>query len=275
MYRTHSIRTRSLLLVGALLALMFSVTTVARAESFGEVTRFGGPSELNPERTEFGALVQHIIGVNSVENSVFVLEESTPPTENAKEEETRTFVLKEFSSAGKLLAESKAFKYKSPPSPDNAEETDTIEGLAVDPAGERVYFLVDDARNELVPDEETSVAATLYAYSTKAKAGKLEAASGTKEGVLAGEEVLEAQSNTAGKALLEPAGITVDPATHEVIVLGHIDEKGEKVDSVANPGDHYVLQRIKSTGTLGERYVDTTNFLKGEDARKTCPPHRS
>ena len=42
----------------------------------------------------------------------------------------------------------------------------------------------------------------------------------------------EPQSDTPGAALLDPQGITVDPATEEVIVLAHIDEAGNANDSI-------------------------------------------
>jgi len=47
-----------------------------------------------------------------------------------------------------------------------------------------------------------------------------------------------------------------------VIILAHVDENGAKEDNISGSGDHYVLQRIESSGKLGERYVDTTNFFK-------------
>lgn len=255
MSHAHRNRRRSLFLVGLLLSLIFGITGVAHA-SFGEITRFGGPTEL----TNLG--LQHVIGVDSAHNEVFVLEESKEPKENAKEEETRFLRLQEFSSTGSLIAKSAVIEYKSPPSSVNESETDSIEGIAIDPVHERLYFLLSEAQQEELPDEESPVAAQLYAYSTKPNGTTLEPAAGTAEGVLAGASVLGAQSATKGAPLLNPAGIAADPGTGEVILLGHIDEKGEPSDELENATDHFVLRRIKANGTAGEQYVDTTNFLK-------------
>lgn len=153
-----------------------------------------------------------------------------------------------------------------------------VEGIAVDAKLKRLYVLTADNRQKGLSIDAKSAheaggqgllaASTLYAFSTagvkEGKEGKLISATADETGVLTGPGAggLEAQSTTAGKALLEPAGITVDPQTDEVIILGHVDEAGTATDSIANAGDHYALQRIKSDGTLGARYVDKTNFFK-------------
>lgn len=195
---------------------------------------------------------------------------------------TRHFRLQKFTeSKGKYsFAASISFDERTPEAHSNLFLAQGVEGLAVDPKLKRVYLLtVGDREKALAIDNKRKageglategllVASTLHAFSTEANGTELVPASGTKEtaeqgkGVLAGPAELHAQSTVAGQALLQPTGIAVDPATDEVIVLGHIDEKGEATDAIGSAGDHYVLQRISQTGALGARYVDTTNFLK-------------
>ncbi|MGO9322826.1 MAG: PKD domain-containing protein [Solirubrobacteraceae bacterium] len=150
-----------------------------------------------------------------------------------------------------------------------------IEGVAVDPTDKRVYLLAADARKSTLSHDGSQLkggaevglltASTLYAFSTEAVSGKLVGAGteGPGKEVLAGPAALQAQSEQPGKALLGPEGITVDPNTGEVIVLGHIDETGAPADNLESATDHFALQRITSSGTLGERYVDSKNVLKG------------
>lgn len=205
---------------------------------------------------------------------------------------TRHFRLQKFSASKTgtySFVASISFDEVSPESHSNSYLAQGVEGIAVDPKLERVYLLTVDDREKTLPidslrkagagleTEGLLVAATLHAFSTKASGTELVPASGTKEtaeqgkGVLTGPAELNAQSAEAGKALLQPTGITVDPATDEVIVLGHIDEKGEATDDITKTGDHYALQRITQTGTLGARYLDKTNFLK-EGAAFHDPP---
>lgn len=203
---------------------------------------------------------------------------------------TRHFRLQKFTeSKGKYaFAASASFDEVSPEPHSGSFLAQGVEGLAIDPKLKRVYLLtVVDREKSLAIDKQIKsggslstegalVASTLHAFSTEANGTELVAASGTKktaeqgDGVLVGPTEFHAQSTVAGQALLQPTGITVDPATDEVIVLGHIDEKGEATDDIGNSGDHYALQRISQTGTLGTRYLDKTNFLKG--GLVTTPP---
>jgi len=197
---------------------------------------------------------------------------------------TRHFRLQKFTTESKgkyTFAASVSFNETSPEPHSGSFLAQGVEGLAVDPKLKRVYLLtVVDREKGLAIDNQLKssgslstegllVASTLHAFSTEASGSELLPASGTKEtaeqgkGVLVGPAEFHAQSATAGQALLQPTGITVDPATDEVIVLGHVDEKGEAIDAIGNSGDHYALQRVSQSGTLGARYVDQTDFLKG------------
>ena len=164
-----------------------------------------------------------------------------------------------------------------------------VEGIAVDPARKRFYVLAVDSRKfggidevsaeqfiGVVSNFDLPVASTLFAFSTEQQGKTLVPAGKNKSAILTGpgESELAAQSQTPGKALLEPAGITVDPATGDVIILAH-DDPGKEVKKfedqlystaeVKSP-DHFVLQRIAPGGELvaGElgRWVDTADFFK-------------
>ncbi len=153
------------------------------------------------------------------------------------------------------------------------------EGIAVNPTSERLYLLTADARRDSLKHaaaeengSETAPllsASTLYAFSTKTLAGAGKEGPGKE--VLAGPAALEAQSETAGVALLAPTGITVDPNTGEVVILGHVDEGSERLDNIESASDHYALRRVTSSGTLGARYVDKGNDLKGEEEAPNSP----
>ncbi|HLL91972.1 MAG TPA: PKD domain-containing protein [Solirubrobacteraceae bacterium] len=248
------------------LILALALASSARA-SYGEIGRFGEPG------TKAGKLAfseEHTfgLGVDPTENSVYVLDEPEAPEENAHEEHTRFLRLQKFSESGKLLA-SRSFTEKVPAGQWEEQGGAFVDGVAVDP-GHDVYVLATQVRKASLPDDqESEVASVLYAFSTNElqPAGKvIENAKKQKEtsdilsGPGAGE--LEAQSATTGKALLEPSGITVDPVTHEVIVLAHEDHSGQAADEIESNEDHYVLQRVLPTGALGERYVDAHNVLK-------------
>ena len=251
-----------LLALTALFLVALRTGAAHAATGYGELTRFGkaggAAGDIEPGLSQ-------AIGVDTANNDVFVLDEEGEPKE-VGQNLVHKYRLQELTEAGTFVASAK-FTEKGPLPGVEAEEH-PAQGLAVDPGLERVYVLADDSRGEFPgpKDAEARVASTLYAFSTKASGKTLPAASETTEGVLTGpgEAAGEfgAQSETAGRALLDPEGITVDPATHEVLILAHIDEKGEAVDTISNTTDHYVLQRVESDGKLGEKYVDSTNVLK-------------
>jgi PKD repeat protein len=250
-------------------------------------------------------LRSHLLGVEPVSNDVYVLDEpenfkqqkrkKVPECEPEEPEFfpeecieetgpiTRRFRIQEFApngSGGYDAIASASFEEKCDEGPGGRDELG-VEGIAVDPVLKRLYILTVDVRDEDVKidrrgrNENLPVASELVAFSTQPNSkGQLEPAGKPKgksfEEVLTGSGEapgeLGAQSETPGRALLEPAGITVDPATHEIIVFAHEDSKGEVIDSIKNPGDHYVLQRILPDGEVVSgakgRYVDTTSFFK-------------
>ncbi len=208
---------------------------------------------------------------------------------------TRKFRIQKFSSAGGSyhVAASTTFSEESPSGRGGLGERSTVEGIAVDPARKRLYVLTVDDRKTLGVDESTfdkflegeeitknePVASTLYAFSTQ-ESGKTLPAAGTEgpgKEVLTNATTLAAQSTVPGQPILEPTGITVDPENGNVVIAGHIDAEGKRVDNLfaekneaselVPSSDHFVLERIDTTtGQLvaGEagRYVDTKDFFK-------------
>ena len=282
MTSAKNVRSRAILpllgriLVIAALAVLAMAGTVHAAEpsGYGELTRFGEPSgfegHLAPEELRARA-----IGVDPTDNSVYLLDEPKEPKNS-----TRFIRLQKFTeNAGTYTL--KASVEFTEIAPEGAESVEpTVEGLAVDPTTNRVYLLAVDVRKKSLKHASSTaggsgllVASTLYAFSTKESGSELVGATGTTKDVLASATALGAQSETVGEALLQPRGITVDPATGEVIILAHEDTSTEKEDKLSSASDHYVLQRITPTGTLGARYVDKTDVLKqeGEHVRFPVP----
>jgi PKD repeat protein len=261
----------TLLLSSAAATILPSSVRAAEPNGFGQLTRFGETAENLGEAGKLAELNTRLIGVDPTDNSVYVLDETKQPTG-----------IKRFLRLQKFKAAPGTHNYTVSASAQFTETSPKLgglepkaEGIAVDPASGRVYLLTVDAREKgLGVDEGVTsgggqkealpVASTLYAFSTKEEGSKLVGAGnqGEHNEILTGPAELEAQSKTPGKSLLEPRGITIDRAKHEVIVLAHVDEKGSKEDVLSGANDHYVLQRIEATGKLGERWVDSTDFFK-------------
>jgi PKD repeat protein len=220
------------------IGLLAGVAPALGATSYGELSHFG---EAGTGKGQFNlveaATDTDAIGVDQSTNAVYVVDGPSK-----KEFRLQKFELQ----SGKWVATAER-KFK-PSLPREAG----IEGVAVDSATGRVYVLVLEQRSEKAKvDPEVVAAGALYAFSTTT----LEPAEGTTGGVLAGPEVLQPASETAGVALLEPVGITADPTTGDVIVLAYEDTTGEAEEH------RVVLQRIKSNGTLGAKWIDETNFF--------------
>jgi PKD repeat protein len=329
MQSMHKVTPRAVFacLVCALALLVPAIPASAAGSGYGELTRFGpgAPGEalgtLNDEHRT------RLLGVDSSDNSAYVLDEGEEEQEEKKihrgqpgcpeeeEEEpepcelgvgplTRHLRIQKFAAAGGSYSAVAQVQFaEEMPWParlkkPTAEELETtfrfeteygrsrglaVEGIAVDPALGRVYVLTADMRLPTLPIDNAVaeppllerkallVASTLYAYSTHPAGTALTPAVGGNP-VLTSPAALGAQSPATGAPLLEPAGITVDPETHDVIILGRVDEAGAPQDRIDSSSDHYVLQRVHSDGTLGARYVDRSNFF-GKEANIEARPH--
>lgn len=264
MSQTRSHRIRLLLLVLAACALTLAAAAAqASAAPYGELLRFGKAGNKSGQ-FEFSAK-EHALGVDPTDNSVYVGDEVK---QGSKQTEYR---IQKFSATGSPVA-TVSFAVENVAGEGGAP--DGIEGIAVDPSLGRVYVLVEYERLEeegpkgvIRLDPEYDAAGILYAFSTTPSAGKLVPAEGTTGGVLADKETLHAQAEVVGKpsesALLEPAGIAVDPKTKDVIIVGQEDQGGEELLIAA--------QRVHSNGTLGARWVDTTHCFEGEPVSPLCP----
>jgi PKD repeat protein len=305
----------------ALLATpIFTATAQAQSSAYGELTRFGeagsGPGQISgEERARSGGEPRaHLLGVDPTDNSVYVLDEpreleqkrkKPTPEEEAEcvEEEIppqecgpptgpvkRHLRLQKFAAQAGVyhLVGAKEFEEEAPNGPFGNSQLN-VEGIAVDAARKRVYILACDVREaKLKVDKEGQlgnlpVAATVFSFSTEQQEGKLVPAgrSGKEKEILTGAAELQAQSEAPGKALLEPAGITVDPEDGDIIVLGHEDPSGQAEDSLYDSRehtspDHFALQRVSASGepVAGEagRYVDRTNFLKVSEFKPPPSP---
>jgi hypothetical protein len=278
----HSTPLRLLATLGALLVALAACAGSADAAGFGEVARFGARAEQGTEasptkknflagsgkKTEAGE-ERYAIGVDPEEgNAIFVLDEPIKLKEKEVKSGDELFTterhvrIQKFSGSTHEAVAARTFNVASPEVEEEEEhETESFSNIAVDPARKVLYVLATEPRKwDLPEDKESPAATTLYAFKTEASGEELVPAEHTTEGVLAGPKVLDAESDEAGKPLLQPRGITIDPATGEVIILAHIDESGSSKDELAK--DHFVLQRITDKGELGERYVDKKGFFE-------------
>jgi len=242
-----SLRRRLLVALAGAMLLLGATSAAARAESYGELGHFGGAGTGNGQFQIPSEKVEtHAFGVDSTDNSVYVGDEPT----------TGEYRIQKLSATGQFLA-SVSFKPANPIG---------LEGIAVDPARERIYVLAVTLRGVGASiDPEKRAAETLYAFKTKQSGEKLESAvSGAskeaQEGVLASSTTLETESEVQGHALLDPSGIAVDPSTHDVIIMGSEDQEAKPEESELR----VALERVSENGVLVSRYVDTTNCFGGE-----------
>ncbi len=127
-------------------------------------------------------------------------------------------------------------------------------GIAVDPIRERFYALeacrVGAGATNCSSAIGDFAAYRLKAFKTVPNGSKLELA-GTFTMPLGEEEIYN------------PTSIAVDPSNGDVVILG--EDKGT---AVTPPGEetkivrHAVVQRIKSTGLVGPRFVDESGLLR-------------
>jgi hypothetical protein len=301
------------------LATALPAVAQAASTPYGELTRFGeggsGPEQLSRgHKRGVWDLRSLLIGVSPKESSggkenvAYVLDEpreneqklAHPPTKEELEEceaeeapipanecgprvgpITRFFRLRKFAPAGGSYKRVATLEFEEKQIPDAPEEATglTVEGIATDPARNRLYVLAVDNRPKGIKVDESGqkgpdlqVAARIFAFEDKG--GSLVAVTKKGKEYLTGPTELGAVSTVPGVALLEPTGITVDPASGEVIVMGHNDPEGLKEDQPYErsgaKADHFVLQRINATtGELvtGEagRYLDGEDFFKTKE----------
>jgi hypothetical protein len=248
----RTFRWLSMGLIAAALALAVTAGTAGAATSWGELGRFGGVDKKSKKGHKFLLEEAHAFGIDPTSNTVYVGDEKNEIEANQE------FRLQQYNEAGTFEAEGivNPGQKQGPP---GLEKIEQLEGIAIDSAEKRLYLLVTYARSgSATIDPEVPVAGTLYAFSTTAVGGKLVPAAGTKPGgVVAEPKDLNAESEVPGKPLLNPSGLTVDPATHEVLILGQVD-KGP-----APSGEmHVAIDRVSTTGTLVGTWEDPTPVIE-------------
>lgn len=250
----RTFRWLSMGLIAAAFALAATAGMAGAASSWGEIGRFGGVDKISKKGHKFLLEEAHAFGVDPASNTVYVGDEKN------ENEENQEFRLQQYNETGTFQAEGivNPHQKKGPPGLEKIEE---LEGIAIDSAEKRLYVLETYARpGTATIDPEVPVAGTLYAFSTTAVGGKLVPAEGVgikPGGVVAEPKELNAESEVPGKPLLNPSGLTVDPVTHEVLILGQVD-KGP-----APSGEmHVAIDRVSKTGGLVGTWEDPTPVIE-------------
>lgn len=233
-------------LVSSVLTLAAFLAPVGVAYAQAEYGGLGVVSHLAAhESTEAHNAVnissQHAFAVDEEDGSYFI-------GDKFEGEEEKDFIrVQKLSATGEFLAETRI----------QATSTTEFAGFAIDPKKHRLYLLIQEVRppgtDELVAAKE------LWSFSTEASSKKELSPS-----LLAGAALLGWESTDEQLALIEPTGITVDPQTHDVIILGHANaptaEEPERLVAGAQRV-HFAEEKVE--GKLGPRYVDTANCLGG------------
>lgn len=106
-------------------------------------------------------------------------------------------------------------------------------------------------------DPGLNAASQIYSFSTETKEEKLK-----EQKTLTPSSVLNPTSETEKVALVNPAGIAVNPKSHELVLVGQQDESSHK-----GPGEEELraaVQRVSTeNGSLGPRYIDQADCLDG------------
>lgn len=226
----------ALLLTASLALLLGFSVAQASATTFGGLGRIG---ELSI-KTGFAKG-----DVELGENDGFVVEPATGDfyvLDQVEEPQELTRVQK-FNPEGKSLAQA---QIKLP----NGHEVEP-RALALDAQKHKLYVLIDGERSSTSKhDGNDVVAAAIVSVSTEANGEELEYST------LADATTLEPYSEKAKVSLIEPAGITVDPTTHDILISAQQDEDLSESEEL-----HSAIQRVHENGALGPRYVDSNNCL--------------
>jgi hypothetical protein len=126
-----------------------------------------------------------------------------------------------------------------------------LRAIALDAEKHKLYVLIDYNR-ETEHDANDAAAAVIFSVSTEVKNETLESTE------LVGPSTLHPESDNKKRkeSLIEPAGLAVDPKTHDILISAQQDESSSNAEEL-----HSVIQRVHENGTLGTRYVDSQNCL--------------
>ncbi len=224
----------TLALASALALLLALGSALAGAETFGGLGRIGETTIGSGNKNGHVELEEH---------DAFVVEPSTGDFYIADEiEEPERMRVQKFDSTGKFLGQA-LVKLSA------AHEVE-VRAMALDAEKHLLYVLADGYRgSESKHDPQDEAAASIFSVSTEVHSEELEATE------LVGPSTLQPYSEAKAKSLIEPAGLAVDPTTHDILISAQQDE-----DSSAEEL-HSVIQRVHENGSLGPRYVDSQNCL--------------
>jgi len=236
---------------GAFLLALASAASALASGNYGQLLRFPGKGTNagSPGTNfQFAGEEAHAFAVEPSSGRIFVGTESLESSEKLR--------IQSYSAAGAFEG---AGLIKPPTLPAGIEAFEGYEGIATSTKGGRIYVLDVFKRDLEAPiDGDDGVAGALFALNSTPSAGKLEPAEGTgKEGLLGSTESLSGNSNVPGKALLEPSGITVDPHTGEILILGLIDEGAGAL--------HTAVEHVSKTGAALFTWVDPEITSKSEE----------
>jgi len=256
---TSVLRRLAIALVGITATATAAAGAAQASTSWGELAHFGGqegPGAGQFEPREGTAA----IGVNQENNSVFVVD--LPDTNGEFRIQKFEYVSGHYKAVASTIF--------TPTDKEGPEDPDEIEGVAVNPKAKRIYVLASEGRPANRIDAEDYSAAEVFAFSTEQSGEKLVPAEGTpkagepNEAVLAGTAALNPLSNKAGESLLEPTGISTDPHTGGVVLLGEEETKsGQPLVAV---------WQISEAGTLTGRYLDETDFFESNEGGGATSP---
>src|SRR5208282_3049236 len=221
----------------ALCCWLLVLAAPAGASDYGQLARFKGKGGGSGTEFVLAGEETHAFGVDAETGRVYV------GSENKEEEEELR--LQAYGASGAFEGDA---VIKAPTPPAGTLYFDSFEGVAVAPKGGPIYVLASFRRQpEASVDGDKIAAGALYAFNGEPSAGKLKpAASANSKGLLT--EALNAGSETQGDALLEPSGITVDPLTGEILILGLVDQGAG--------GFHVAVDHVSGTGELLSTWVD-------------------
>jgi hypothetical protein len=241
-------RTRQLTLVltTALALLLALGSASAAAATFGGLGRIG---ELTIRSGETKG------DVELEEHDAFVVEPSTGAFYVADEtEEPERLRVQKFDGTGKFLGQA-IIKLGA------AHEVE-LRAMALDAEKHKLYVLADGSRSSSSKhDASDPAAAAIYSISTEVHNEELEATE------LVEPSTLLPYSQKAKQSLIEPAGLAVDPKTHDILISAQQDEDISEAEEL-----HSVIQRVHENGSLGPRYVDSQNCLN-EGQVVAAEPH--
>lgn len=237
----------------------------ARVQAFGAKGEFLAENrvKLNQRAAEFGGEPEPYeriggLAVDPQEHKVYLLiNEQRLENKLAVEKKLVELEKREKTLENEIHSHETKIAKASEPEKKKLEEelTQLKKELAAVPGEEAA---LENEEEALDPNFEAATA--LLSFSTEVKEKKLESQKEIVKG--SGAKSFESASEAQRVSLLSPAGIAVDPKTHDIIIVGEQNES--KSANEAEPEAlRGVIQRIHPDGEFGPRYVDSADCFGG------------